>query len=125
MLTRPARGTKKTPLRSGFSAPAGGVKCKNMNKHEAIKWIGGKCGSGWLPLVERIYNEIPTGTVVSSVYQKWGSLMFDATPWNDTVETVHDDIEAISLKTCEICGTEGKETEIAGWRHTRCEKHVD
>ena len=26
-ITRPARGTKKPPLRSGYSAPAGGVRC--------------------------------------------------------------------------------------------------
>jgi hypothetical protein len=28
--TKPARGTKKQPLRSGFSAPAGGVMCLRL-----------------------------------------------------------------------------------------------
>ena len=94
-----------------------------MNRLEAIKWINDKCGEGWIPLVERIYNNIPTGTVVSSVYQKWGALMFDASPWNDAIESLHDDIEKISLKTCEICGSEGKQHKITGWVHVRCEKH--
>ena len=34
--TRPARGTKKPPLRSGFSAPAGGVSYPIMNESKYI-----------------------------------------------------------------------------------------
>ena len=96
-----------------------------MNRTEAVNWIKEKCGEGWIPLVEKIYENIPENVEVTSVYQKWGALMFDANPWNEELEKIHDEIEEISLKTCEICGSSATEHEINGWVHTRCEKHAD
>ncbi|MEW8187133.1 MAG: hypothetical protein AB2794_19275 [Candidatus Thiodiazotropha endolucinida] len=96
-----------------------------MNRTEAISWIREKCGEGWLPLVVKIYDNIPEDVEVTSVYQKWGALMFDAKPWSETLEKIHDEIEEISLKTCEICGSSAAEHEINGWIHTRCETHAE
>ena len=94
-----------------------------MNQAESLNWIKENCGEGWLPLVKKLFSTLPEGTTVTSIYQKWGALMFEATPWSHKVEKIHDDIESISLQTCEICGELGKETNIDSWIHTRCENH--
>ncbi|UTW45408.1 hypothetical protein KFE80_00280 [bacterium SCSIO 12696] len=94
-----------------------------MNRTESINWIRKKCGEGWVPLVEDIYSDLPKGTTITSIYQKWGALMFDASPWSDEVEEIYNRIESVSLQTCEVCGAKGKETTISGWVHTRCENH--
>ena len=94
-----------------------------MNQQESIKWIKKTCGEGWAPLVEKLYAELPIDISVTSIYQKWGALMFDAKPWNETVEKLHDEIEELSLQICEVCGQPGKRTKINEWVHTRCGKH--
>lgn len=94
-----------------------------MDKQEATIHIKETCGSGWLPLVDRVYDLKPEGVAITSIYQKWGALMFDAEPWGDAIEKLHDEIEEVSLKTCEICGTAGSEHNVDNWIHTRCEEH--
>lgn len=94
-----------------------------MNHEQAKSWIDKTCGKGWLPLVDDIFNSLPEDVMVSSIYQKWGALMFDAIPWTDEVEALHDRIEQLSLQTCEICGSAATEAIIDDWVHTRCEQH--
>ena len=94
-----------------------------MNLEEAKEWISKSCGQGWLPLVEEIYDRVPKSTNISSIYQKWGALHFDAAPWSDCLDTIHEEIEERSMRVCEICGQTGKEAKIDDWIHTRCTNH--
>ena len=66
-----------------------------MNRTEAVNWIKEKCGEGWIPLVGMIYENIPENVQVTSVYQKWGALMFDANPWSEDLEKIH----GVGMKT--------------------------
>lgn len=94
-----------------------------MTREEAKDWISKKCGDGWLTLVDEIYDNLPHGIKIKSIYQKWGALNFTASPWTDETELIHDHVESKSLEICEICGNEGSEVTIDGWVHTRCPNH--
>lgn len=95
-----------------------------MKQFEARESIARKCGPGWLSLTDEIFRRVPEDVSISSIYQKWGALHFDAEPWSDEVEAIHEDIATRSLSTCEICGELGSQKTIANWIHTRCEKHA-
>lgn len=94
-----------------------------MNRVEAIAWIENVCGSGWVPLIDEVYENLPTTITIQSVYQKWGALQFDCVPWDNEFEIFLEYIENKSLGICEVCGEFGTESNIRGWAHTRCELH--
>ena len=94
-----------------------------MDRLEARRWIEETCGEGWLHLVDSVYDHIGEKYEVTSVYQKWGALRFDISPWDDEIDSFLESISDKSLTTCEVCGANGKESRINDWVHTRCESH--
>ncbi len=90
-------------------------------KNEARKYIKTTCGDGWLSFVDKVYQKLPTGTIITQVYQKYGALRFDIEPENIDFETFLDTIEQISEKTCEICGEIGDEKIVNGFVETLCD----
>lgn len=93
-------------------------------RDESKKWIEKTCGTGWLKLVDEVYDELPNDLKIIQAYQKWGSLMFDLDRENEGFENFLETIEIKSLNTCERCGSVGREVTIDGWIHTRCEEHA-
>ena len=94
-----------------------------MNREESKSWIKKTCGDGWLPLIDAVYDKLPSGIQVTSVYQKWGSLNFDIKPWNENFGGYLEEIKEKSLELCEVCGAKAEEKTTNGWVNTLCEIH--
>lgn len=94
-----------------------------MNKSEAKEWLAKTCGEGWLPLLEEVYERLPSNITIIQTFQKWGALKFECTPWDEEFEAYLDDIAERSLGICEKCGEVGSEKTIDGWIYTRCDQH--
>lgn len=92
-------------------------------KEESKKWIQKTCGTGWLKLVDEVYDKLPNNLQINQAYQKWGRLMFDLEQENENFEKFLETIEEKSSETCEKCGSIGQEVIITGWMHTRCTDH--
>ncbi len=92
-------------------------------REDSKKWIRKTCGTGWLDLVDEVYDNLPSDLGINQAYQKWGSLMFDLEKENEAFERFLEVIEEKSSKTCEKCGSVGEEVSIDGWIHTRCKNH--
>jgi len=57
----------------------------------------------------------------AQVKEKYGGLKFYMTSTNDKISALISEAEALSLKTCELCGSEGK-LRKDGWWSTRCDE---
>lgn len=94
-----------------------------MTKNESKQWIEKTCGTGWLPLIDLIFNNLPKGLCIESVYQKWGALTVDTSPYDEDFQTYLDKISEKSTYLCEKCGAKAKVREKDGWLRTLCQKH--
>ncbi len=101
------------------------MRITSMNKADAKEYILETCGEGWLPLVDRVYENLPAELTITQTYQKWAALRFDIEPENEEFEEFLSQIEELSLKTCEKCGVQGISYYINSWEHTRCEEHSE
>lgn len=97
----------------------------SVNREEAKKWIAKVCGTGWLTLIDEVYNNLPKGIKITQVYQKWGLLKFDPSEEHPEFEKYLEDIELKSSKMCEKCGLPALETIIDGWVTTLCDNHYN
>lgn len=100
-------------------------------KETAMCW-GFECGDGWFNLLWDLSSKLealivalgPTEYPVcaSQVKEKYGTLRFYMTRSTDEMEELISKAEALSAKTCEICGNDG---EVVGetWFSARCEEH--
>ncbi len=76
-----------------------------MDRQEAKFRIKKTCGRGWLPLVDVIFDRLPGGIEIASIYQKWGALTVDIEPKDVDFQAFLQDTSTKSTKICEICGT--------------------
>lgn len=104
---------------------------RNGLPSETLMSFGFECGDGWYNIIDALCNCIQTyikyapnipQVVALQVKEKYGTLRFyihGGDPYIDGMITM---AEAISGRTCEICGNPGK---IMGesWLKTRCEEH--
>jgi rubrerythrin len=95
-----------------------------MTREEAKTWIKKTCGSGWLHLIDEVYDKLPPNVNVEAVYQKWAFLRFDLDKEDDVFEKFLEEIEERSSHVCEICGETGSNMLINGWERTRCTQHI-
>ena len=102
-------------------------------KSTAMCW-GFSCNDGWYriiwdlssrlePLIQKFIDENPATEVypkASQVKEKFGGLRFYMTHANDEIRDLIGKTEALSYKTCEVCGQPGKERD-SGWIFTHCD----
>ena len=72
-------------------------------------------------LIDAIYDRLPEDAHVLQVKEKWGGLRFYVSGTTELLDFI-DEMEARSLKTCEVCGQPGKPRE-GGWIRTLCDEH--
>lgn len=94
-----------------------------MNRKESKAWIKKKCGDGWLPLIDSVYDNKPDHIKITDIYQKWGALVFDSEPWDENFENFLDKINKNSMKHCEVCGSKGEGRNVDSWVFTLCKNH--
>ena len=97
---------------------------------------GGDCGSGvgpgWLPLIERLnedLRDIDPEYTIGQIKEKFGGLRFYAysklseanyTRWMNLIQEAED----TSYSTCEVCGGKGYRNNYGGWIKTLCRYHA-
>ena len=101
----------------------------------AMCW-GFECGDGWYHIIDaacaqienRAYNnrlnnlKFPP-VIATQVKEKYGTLRFYYVGGDDYVDGVVSMAEAISARTCEVCGNPGKERGNF-WIKTVCDEHA-
>lgn len=85
-----------------------------MDKDTAKKHINETCGSGWLNLVDIVYDNKPENIEITEVFQKWAGLKIRYKGENEHFEELTDMIYFISQKMCEICGASANHTIVDG-----------
>ena len=78
-------------------------------------------GPGWGPLIDEVYDRLPSDTIVIQVKEKFGGLRIyvDAAP--EEFLNFLDEIEDKSWTVCETCGKPG-EIRMKGWIKVRCDE---
>jgi hypothetical protein len=96
----------------------------------AMCW-GFECGDGWYDIIDALCgcvqgytstNEKPQ-VVAVQVKEKYGTLRFYTYGGNDFTEGMIWMAEAMSARTCEVCGNPGK-LWGGGWVRTLCDEHA-
>lgn len=91
-----------------------------------------ECGPGWNGLLKTMFDaieegqasgEVPADFTWDQIKEKWGSLHMYHPPKEPLCDLL-DELEELSLKTCELCGQPGELLE-KGWRTVRCAEHRD
>jgi hypothetical protein len=90
--------------------------------------FGFECGDGWFPLIDTLCHTIQNYVdnnskpqpIVVQVKEKLGTLRFYADNTDRLIDGMIWLAEAISARTCEVCGQPGK-LNTEGWHTVRCE----
>lgn len=96
-----------------------------VDRDSAKRHISETCGTGWLDLVELVYDNKPPGVEITEVCQKWAGLKVSYTGENGQFKDLTEMVYYISQKICEVCGATGCYTIIDGWETTLCDRHFD
>jgi hypothetical protein len=96
-----------------------------MNKESAIKHIEDTCGHGWLNLVDIVFDNKPKNIHITEVFQKYAGLKIRYEGENEHFQELTDMTYYMSQKMCEICGSSGNYTIMAGWETTLCNQHFE
>ena len=80
--------------------------------------------SGWLGVVERMYESLPADARVSGIKEKMGGLDVTAGPWTAVALAVAR-AEGEAARTCQVCGLPGRHRSVSGWAATVCDGHWD
>ena len=89
--------------------------------------FGFECGDGWFKIIDQLSADITaldkrdgTTTIATQVKEKFGGLRFYIQSGSDAVFALIDEAEALSERTCEMCGEPGK-LRGKGWVSTLCD----
>ena len=100
----------------------------NLPMTETCMCWGFECGDGWFRLIDQLSADIMeldkqdgTTTIAVQVKEKYGGLRFYIQGGSDAAYEAIEKAEALSLKTCEMCGEPGK-LRGASWVTTMCAK---
>lgn len=79
-------------------------------------------GRGWSAIEADLRRELAAlGITLVSVYEKYGTLRCNATPWTEQVQAACDRAEELSTTVCENCGRPGKLRSERPWIKTLCD----
>lgn len=121
---------------------------KDLDMQQTNMCWGIDCGDGWYTILDTLCGQIQNhldwknkqgryskyvGTIVESelvpqveaeqVKEKFGGLRFYYVGGDDYVRGAVDLAEGLSLRTCEVCGSPGRQTK-QGWIVTLCQTHA-
>lgn len=88
-----------------------------------------ECADGWFSIldtyckrIEAILNELDERNVyVIQVKEKFGTLRFSLNSSEDRIDAVVRELERMSGKICEFCGSAGTRRSLRGWTKTVCD----
>jgi hypothetical protein len=82
--------------------------------------FGFECGSGWEPILRRLFSRLTPGCVLHQVKEKFGGLRVYIGGVKDSDFDACDEAERDSFRTCELCGKPGAVNEQGYWLSVRC-----
>lgn len=88
------------------------------NRKDALSSVG----EGWSKIINNLYDAKPKSVLVIQVKEKFGGLRFYVGIAPEWYCDLIDYYEEQSLKTCEICGKEGKLRTDLSWMKTLCDE---
>ena len=83
-------------------------------------------GDGWLQLLHDCITELIAAgwdKQICQIKEKFGGLRFYINSGTDEIWQIISKYEALSYKTCEVCGETGELRNDIGWYRTLCDKH--
>ena len=106
------------------------------NLHVSLMGFGFECGNGWFPLLHKLCkniiealksegNEFREGFYVIQIKEKFGGLRYYTSYGSKEIFGLINEAEDLSLKTCEVCGVEGKLMVRGRWYKTVCPRHAE
>ena len=112
---------KEDKLYNKYPEMLAGMK---MGPEDSCLSFGIECGDGWYNLVDYLLSAIherQPEVKIEQIKEKFGSLRVYIDSGSGDVFDLIDAAEAISARTCELCGEPG-ETTRGPWIVTRCDK---
>jgi len=105
-----------------------------LGPQESLMCFGIETGDGWYTLLDTLCSSIQhdldtcqKGEVrqvkAVQVKEKFGGLRFYYTGGHARIRGMVDLAEALSYRTCDVCGAPGKPNN-SGWVRTRCKEHT-
>jgi hypothetical protein len=94
-----------------------------LSREQSKVLINKSCGSGWLKLIDEVYDKLPDYIKIVQVYQKFAGLNFTIDQHDEEFRHFLKEIEERSKCICEICGNSGSYAIVDGWESTLCEFH--
>jgi hypothetical protein len=115
-------------------------------KHPNLVTTGFSCWTGWLPILERFFDEVAailddapgTGFELWQVKEKFAGLRiyYDVPRTSGTltereagarrkIDEAYERAGKEAARTCEVCGKPGVLRKRGGWFATRCDEHAD
>lgn len=98
-----------------------------LNPQESCMAFGFEHDSGWYGLIDKLSEDltkIDPGAIASQVKEKFGTLRFYCSVYNDASMELIDQAEKESGYICEVCGQAGLTRWDLGWVRTLCDKHL-
>ncbi|MDF1698309.1 MAG: hypothetical protein P1U56_20840 [Saprospiraceae bacterium] len=96
-----------------------------LERDKAIQHLK-KCNqSGWIGLVNMIYDNVPPNIIITEVFQKWATLEIRYEGESEVFQKWVDKVSTLSNEICEVCGDFGSYSMIDGWDTTLCDTHFD
>lgn len=87
--------------------------------------FGFECGDGWFEIIKELsekLNQTENPPYVEQVKEKFGELRFYVASATDEQYALIEEAEEKAVRTCEICGSEGKLRTDSCWFVTLCDK---
>ena len=108
---------------------------RNKPMTETVMCWGFNCGDGWYNIIDSLCFSIQgyvdwknertmfPQVIALQVKQKFGRLMFYVDNADERINGMIEVAEALSILTCERCGSPGKLVNF-GWLATLCDEHA-
>ena len=108
---------------------------RNADIRRSAMGFGFECGDGWYDLIrelcEKLYplvmafkpDEYGSFCSASQVKEKYGTLRFYMHISTDEMDTLIEEYQQLSSKTCEYCGKPGSSDRNKSWVTTTCDEH--
>lgn len=91
-----------------------------------------ECGDGWFDLIDVLYGQLPKGTKIAQVKEKYGTLSvyvdlpedLGEQEWHEANAVIRM-VEVMSARVCEDCGKPGRlRSKKRSWIRTLCDEHA-
>jgi len=97
----------------------------------SLACFGFECHDGWFNIIDTLCEQIQSyidrrgcpQVLARQVKEKFGQLRFYHAYGDEVVSALVGFAEALSEKTCELCGSPAAQVSDKGWTRVRCSNH--